>query len=343
MATKSEKQELIDTLKFTPVTARILLQGYGGECYIGSVKREQYEFFKEKKIDLEQYAANWGDDGMFDDVPDAMRPFDPGSPYDCDDHFHGSGATMDSGSYITVQMDDTNENLFESNLDITNLEDQGITVERGEDFDSSDLEDGTVLFWGGQGEKGCFFDGTFTLRAPFDPQKLKIFYGNADDWWIAAGVEYDGEEIEGYDGYSTTGKWSEYKFHIIGGEPVYEGEKREETDDDEDDDDWDRIAEDHLDDDGDVPVLEGEEMWAQEAIDSATIDAEAESWEGIPLSPWRESDVRPEHRGRYQIFAEDASWPFPMWAEWTGKIWTDDGKKIRVKYWRGLAQPFGSQ
>jgi hypothetical protein len=158
------------------------------------------------------------------------------------------------------------------------------------------------------------------------------------------GVEYDGEEVEGYDGYSTTGKWSEHKFHIIGGEPVYEGEEREETtesddeEEDDDDDGWDRIAQDHDDDDGDVPVLEGEEMWASEAIDSY-IDPDAEQWEGIPLSPWHDGSQQPEHPGRYQMFAEDASWPFPMWAEWTGKVWKDDGKKIRVKQWRGLSQP----
>jgi hypothetical protein len=264
MATKREKQELMDTLKFTPIQARILLQGYGGECYIGRVSREQYEFFKSRQIDIEQYASNWDDD-MFSDVPSEMRPFEPGSPYDCDDLFHGSGATLDSGSYITVQAEDTNEDLFETNLDMSNLEDLGVTVDRGEDFDSSDLEDGDVVFWGGQGEKGCFFDGPVTLRAPFDPAKLRITYGNADDWWIVTGVEYDGEEVEGYDGYSTTGKWAEHKFHIIGNEEVYEG--RERGEDGEDEDDSDPVAEP---DKIRIPVLEGEEIWAQEVIDAET-------------------------------------------------------------------------
>jgi hypothetical protein len=112
MATKKQKEELMQTLKFTPIRARILIQGYGGECYIGSVPREMYEFFKSKQIDIAQYASNWDDD-MFSDVPEDMRPFSPGSPYDCDNLFHASGATMDDSSRLTVINDDTDEDIFE--------------------------------------------------------------------------------------------------------------------------------------------------------------------------------------------------------------------------------------
>lgn len=323
MATKKQKQELIDTLKFTPVQARILIQGYGGECYIGSVDRATYEFFKSKRIDVEQFANDW-DGELFPDVPDEHRFCNPGSPYDCDDLFHQSGATMDDSSYITITNDDTNEDIFETNLSVGNLEDQGITVECSHDFESADLEPGSVIFWGGQGEKGCFFDGTFTLRAPFDPAKLRITYGNGDDWYLCSGVEYDGEEIEGFDGYSTTGKWGEHKFWIAGGEEVYEGEEREEID-----------------------VLENEETWASHAIDAESetndeIDTEPELWEGIPLSPWHPVSLKPDIPGQYEYLAPNGGWPFPQRAEWTGKKWCDaTGQKIDIGQWRGLAQPAG--
>jgi len=339
MATKREKQELIDTLKFTPTPVRIMLHGYGGECYIGSVSREQYEFFKSKKIDIDQYTHSWDDAGLWDDIPADMRPFDPGSPYDCDDLFHASGATMDESSWITVEEVESGRELFKSNLDISNLEDQGVQVTLGEDCDNTDWDDGRVVFWGGQGEKGCFFDGEIVLRAPFDPGKLRIHYGNGDDWLLTGGVEYDGEEVEGQDGYSTTGKWAEGKFWIKGDEEVYEGVERDEDGnrDDEEDDDagWDEIAEDHQDDDGDVPILEGEEMWAQEAIDT-----ESELWEGIPLSPWHPKSLKPDIPGQYEYLAPNGGWPFPQRAEWTGKKWCDaTGVKIEIGQWRGLSQP----
>jgi len=337
MATKREKQELIDTLKFTPTPVRIQLYGYGGECYIGSVSREQYEFFKSKKIDIDQYTHSWDDNGLWDDVPADMRPFDPGSPYDCDDLFHASGATMDESSWIIVEEVDSGKELFKSNLDISNLEDQGVQVTLGEDCDNTDWPDGRVVFWGGQGEKGCFFDGEIVLRAPFDPAKLRIYYGNGDDWLLTGGVEYDGEEVEGQDGYSTTGKWAEGKFWIKGDEEVYEGVERDEdgNQDEDDNDGWDKIAEDHRDDDGDVPILEGEEMWAQEAIDT-----EPETWEGIPLSPWHPASLKPDIAGQYEYLAPSGGWPFPQRAEWTGKKWCDaTGVKIEIGQWRGLSQP----
>lgn len=319
MATKREKQELIDTLKFTPTPVRIQLYGYGGECYIGSVSREQYEFFKSKKIDIEQYTHSWDDTGLWDDVPEDMRPFDPGSPYDCDDLFHASGATMDESSWITVEEVTSGQELFKSNLDISNLEDQGVQVTLGEDCDNTDWDDGRVVFWGGQGEKGCFFDGEITLRAPFDPAKLRIYYGNGDDWLLTGGVEYDGEEVEGMDGYSTTGKWAEGKFWIKGSEEVYEGVERDEDGNQE---------QDEL----DVPVLEGEEMWAQEAIDS-----EPETWEGIPLTPWWPASKDPVREGEYEVII--GNWPFPQRAYWDGVLWKQGDQPVIVNQWRGLSQP----
>ena len=316
MATKREKQQLIDTLKFTPTPVRIQLSGYGGECYIGSVSREQYEFFRSKRIDIDQYTHGWDENGMWDDVPVDMRPFDPGSPYECDDLFHASGATMDESSWIVVEEVATGQELFKANLDISTLEDLGVTVDLVDDCDSGDWPDGRIVFWGGQGEKGCFFDGEVTLRAPFDPAKLRISYGNGDDWYISSGVEYDGEDVEGMDGYSTTGKWAEGKFWIAGDEKVYEGVERNEDGDDED-----------------PEVLAGEEMQAQEAV-----DAELDTWEGIPLSPWHLVSMRPGIKGEYDVFT--GTWPFPQRAQWTGRTWKDlNGQKIDVTQWRGLSQP----
>ena len=325
MATRKQKDELIQTLKFTPVRARIMLSGYGGECYIGSVSREDYEFFKSRQIDIEQYAMDWDDGGRFKDVPDQHRFFSPGQPYDCDNLFHQSGATMDDSSYLTVVNDDTREDIFETNLRIGNLEDQGIEVECSEEFDSVDLNDGDVIFWSGQGEKGCFFDGEITLRRPFDPRLLKISYAAGDGWDISSSVTYDGEEVDGFDGYSTTGKWTEHKFWIKGDEEVYAGVERDEDSDEEDDDenhDWseelDKIQ---------VPVLEGEETWASRVIDEST------------LSAWHAGDVAPLRKGVYEVEYEIGTWPWPMAAhiKWTGRKWQyDRSENTEIRRWRGL-------
>jgi hypothetical protein len=325
MATKKQKDELIQTLKFTPVRARIMLSGYGGECYIGSVSREDYEFFKSRQIDMEQYATDWDDGGLFKDVPDQHRFFSPGQPYDCDNLFHQSGATMDDSSYLTVVNDDTREDIFETNLRIGNLEDQGIEVECSDEFDSVDLNDGDVIFWSGQGEKGCFFDGEITLRRPFDPRLLKISYAAGDGWDISSSVTYDGEEVEGYDGYSTTGKWTEHKFWIKGDEEVYAGMERDEDSEEEDDDENDDWSEEL--DKIQVPVLEGEETWASRVIDENEFSA------------WHAGDVEPIRKGVYEVEYEIGTWPWPMTAhiKWTGRKWQyDRSENTEIKRWRGL-------
>ena len=55
-------------------------------------------------------------------------------------------------------------------------------------------------------EKGQFFAADIHLKAPFDPSKLKIYTTDFEGWELVTGVDYDGEELEGFDGYDTTGK-----------------------------------------------------------------------------------------------------------------------------------------
>lgn len=309
-----------------PKTYSVLIQGYGGECFIGSVKRETYDFFKAKRIDLEQYISDW-DDELFTDVPQKHRFITPGSQYDCDNLCHASGATMDESSYITV-LDENYKTVWESILDIERLKKQGVEVVLGsDDFDCESVKPGKVVFWGGQGEKGCFFDAEFPITGSFDPTKLTIFYSNADGWLLSGGVAYDGEDLEGYDGYSTTGKWSEHKFWIGGDEEVYEGVERSEDDMPENDCESEQDSED-------IEIPEGEEMWAQEVIDS--------HWNGIPYSIWQPGYLEPVHKGFYDVEYETASWP---WAntdrvKWTGKKWQHNrNENTVVMRWRGLAEP----
>jgi hypothetical protein len=322
MATRKQKKELIDALKFTPQTVRFMIQGYGGESYAGRVDRSTYEFFKSQKIHIEQYANAW-DDALFDDVPAEHRPFQPGSPYDCDDLWHASGAELSSSNEITVN-DEQGNTIWSCSCESDDLSDTGVTVSETGGCDLADLQDGTVVFWGGQGEKGCFFDAEFTLRAPFDAAKLTVMYENCDGWYIITGAEYDGEELDGHGGYSTTGKWTEHKWIITGDEPVYQGQERDEDGNDDDEEDQDDVESSE---DIEVPVLEGEETWAQRVIDESG------------LSAWHDHDVEPVRKGVYEVEYESGSWPWPITAKvkWTGRRWKHDrSENTEIRRWRGL-------
>jgi hypothetical protein len=233
MATEQEKEELLQTLKFTPRNYRVEIWGRGGEVYWGKVDRKIYDFFKDKEIDIEQYAGSW-EERMWDDVPFDLQPFSPGSPDECDRDGHTAGATFDDSSNITVY-DETGAEVWTSPLGSA-LSDNGAECDCIDEKYINDYPTGTVVFWGAQGEKGTFFGNEFELKAPFDPSKLRVLYEDMDGWELTSGVQYDGEDIDGND-YDTNGKWGENKWIIVGGEPVYQGVERDEDDYNDDADD----------------------------------------------------------------------------------------------------------
>lgn len=313
MATNKEKQELVDILKFTPITVQVMIQGYGGESYAGTVDRKIYNYFKEHKIDLEEFTNDWDENFSF--VPDEMRPFDQGQQYDCDNLWHASGAELDGSNLITVTGPDGD--IWEHSLDYNDLEDAGVTVSEsgGCDLDDSDIPEGKVVYNGAQGEKGCFFDGELVLRAPFDPKKLTIHYENCGGWYLVTYVEYDGEEIDGSGGYSTTGKWGENKWILPGDEKVYESVSFEDREEEFD------------------PAAELEKIEVPEGFDWSPIADEP------AVTDWFDKDVKPTIKGTYEAVI-DAPWPLSgiRMIEWTGRSWKEDGNKIAIIKWRGLAE-----
>lgn len=319
MATRKQKQELVNALKFTPVTVRLLIQGYGGECYGGRVERKVYDYFARQRIDLDEYAGDW--DGQFNEhVPQEFQPFNPGSPYDCDDLWHASGAELSDLNSISVENVDTGETIWENNMGYSNLEESGVVVGEMGGCELDDLETDQVVYWGGQGEKGCFFDAEFTLTAPFDPKKLRIGYENCDDWYIVNFVEYDGEELDGSGGYSTTGKWRENKWILPPGEEVY-----------------DPVSLDDREDEG----LTWDDM-PESACTSEDWDPAAELDKIVPpytVTDWYDREVKPVHKGEYEVLI-DAPWPNggPGMAEWTGRTWKQNGEKVKIHQWRGITE-----
>ena len=312
--TKKQKEELVQTLKFTPRTYTISVGGYGGETYCGIVDRKIYDYFKAKKIDMEQYAWTWDDD-MWKDIPEEMRPFEPGSPYDCDNFFHASGATFDDSNEIYVY-DENNNVHWQKSLGYS-LEDEGVVVECSGSNEIADLDEGTVVIWSAQGEKGGFFEGEIYLTAPFDPAKLKLYYEDCDGWAILTYIEYDGEEIDGSNGYSTTGKWNESKWIIVGDEEVYAGEEREEGEE---------YGQDHFD-----PAAELDKI-----VQEHNISAFQELANTL-AERWNDASEKPETKGTYEVKFAQGVWPLGdvRNAQWTGRSWKENGKKApEIIGWR---------
>jgi hypothetical protein len=213
MATSEQKQDLIDILKFTPCTYTIQLWGYGGEYVMGTVSREIYDYFKRRRLNLNDFA--WDSDYADEhEIPEEMWPFTPGSWYDCDDMGHTNGVDRNSG---TMQVcDDKGTVVYEISLeDIDGCGDGSPEIGGGDEVWIDSKDPGTVVFIGVSNEKGTFFEGEIELTEPFDSSKLMITYDEIDGNEIVSMVSYDNMDIDN-NGGSTNGKSSDFGFYIAG-------------------------------------------------------------------------------------------------------------------------------
>lgn len=208
MATPAEQEKLIEVLKFTPRTYKVQLWGYGGEHVMGTVDRKIYDYFRSRRLSVPDYA--WGGD-EFDDMPEDMQPFEPGSWHDCDDMGHVWGVDMNAGH---LQILDENENIVYER-ELSDLDGCDVNLCTMEEVWVDEKDPGTVVFYGYTSDKGTFFEADLELKQPFDPELLTINISDFDSNEIVTGVEYDGVELENYGG-DTTGKGSEFAFYIAG-------------------------------------------------------------------------------------------------------------------------------
>lgn len=200
MATKKEKEELMATLRFTPRTYTVSIDGYGGELYAGTIERKVYDYFTANNISID----NWDSSN----IPEEFWPYTPGCPYECDNLAYESGATLDSSSLYVYD---------ENHQEIWTEVCEGVASVEYNHVDFDGIESGSVVFIGSHGEKGNFFQGTIDLTESFNPDLLKIIYVTVDDWSFVVEVLYNGESIDNF-GHSTTGKWSEHKWFLVGEE-----------------------------------------------------------------------------------------------------------------------------
>jgi len=233
MATKKEKEQLIEVLKFTPRTYKIRLWGYGGEYVMGEVDRKVYDYFKARRLDVSEFA--WDSDyADKENIPEDMHPFYPGNWHDCDGMGHCWGVDRSAG---TIQVEDENGDVvYEKSLDdVTGF---------GEDDENPDPEwscgeeiwidmkpEGSVVFLGVSSEKGTFFEGDLELKTPFNPGKISLNYDEIDGNEIITGVTYDGVEVDNWGG-DTSGKSTDFGFYVAGSQKDGKGYEKYRTMDD---------------------------------------------------------------------------------------------------------------
>jgi hypothetical protein len=204
----AEQEKLIQTLKFTPRSYNVSMWGYGGEVVMGTISREIYDYFKENKLSVSDFA--WDSDyAEAKEIPEDMWPFTPGSWYDCDDLCHTNGVSRNAGH---IQVDDENGNEI-LNRELDSIDGTDIQLSINDEYWPGSIGDG-VVFIGRSNEKGTFFEAELPLTAPFDQEKLTIVYDEIEDEDIVYTVSYDGEDLDN-NGGSTDGKSSDFYFYLV--------------------------------------------------------------------------------------------------------------------------------
>ena len=310
MATRKQKEQLMQTLRFTPRNITISLSGYGGEIVMGTVDPRVARYWQARD-DFEEYATCWDtEDGPFADVPEEYRFIRDGSWYECDNLAHSCGVEMSAGCWLRITDDMTGDTLLETELDPEILDAAGVGFE---EFESVEIETGPdrAIFVGQNFEKGLFFEAEVELTQPFDPSKLQFSFSTYDGWRVFNSLSYCNEELDGQNAYSTTGKSSSFELYS------------------QDEDELSEIL--------DPPpavinidMSEGEETWSQRVIDESE------------LGPWHATeDHEPVHVGYYDCRVLSTVWPEQR-LRWSGSDWLmDNGEPMRlhVSHWRGLNHP----
>jgi hypothetical protein len=203
----AEQQKLIEVLKFTPSTYKISMWGYGGEKVMGTVDPKVWDYCMENSVDLQEIA--WSDEDTVQEEMDLdldQLPFTPGQWYETDNMAHINGVSRSAG---TVQIEDENgDTIFQKSFDDCDGGDGSPAWSCQDEIWVGMRKKGEVVFIGSSNEKGTFFEGEFELRAPFDIEKLELYYDEVDGEEIINSVMYDGEEIDN-NGGSTDGKSSD--------------------------------------------------------------------------------------------------------------------------------------
>lgn len=192
---------------------RIEISGRGGEVVIGNVKKEFYTFIEENDLSFEDYASDWG---FFDEndveIPEDIRPFEPGDWYDCDDIAHSCGPEV-SDCYITVM--DVDDTVIYDNLSFDAFSDLGMEQEQDEEiYPNETLNEDDVYYIGQSFEKGLFQAYEFEAES-FDPAKLTLIVSDYDGWELITGAKYDGSDLDDLGVLSTTGKGSDYGLVLV--------------------------------------------------------------------------------------------------------------------------------
>ena len=219
MATIKEKQKLIRTIKNPNRFFRLNFSRYGGEVAMGTITKDQYEYWADND-GFEEYmvAVDYDPVDANKEIPKRAQfdqPF-----YEYSNICHLSGPEWDDSQTVYIEEIDKNGKPIEDDdgnfvqdiqYDFGDLESLGAEIICSEEHHtgSKSCENEYYVF-GQYFNKGGWHTPDIIKTGPdgIEIDKLKIRYVNADGFKVFNDIEYDGEEY--YLEEDSTGKSSSF-------------------------------------------------------------------------------------------------------------------------------------
>ena len=198
---------------------KIEIYSRGFEIGIGSITKEQYEYWEDRDEEDLGEALNQNIDYDSEEVPEeAQFKYHYNEYSDCAEAYGPDAHT----STLVIKEDD-NE-IFNDDLMTFFSEELG-TEENAVGTEStyiSDLAPGYYVYWE-HGGKGLYFDAEFEAEK-FDPKLLVFKTSCVEGNDVIVSVEYDGVEVENFGG-DWWGKYADYSLHHVEEEELDEEEE----------------------------------------------------------------------------------------------------------------------
>lgn len=201
---------------------RVEIRGYGGEYCLGSITKEQYEFWTDNQVmsilkghdsaeeAFTDYIINIDEHADDDSIPAEAKFEYPW--HECDEVYHLMGANVHN-AWILIH-----EVLADREIGILDEELSKFVENSNSEIEHHDFDwpaDAEYLLESISSEKGTFFQGEFETAAPIDLNLLKIHtYEAWNEEEIIGDVEYAGEDIEN-EGAETNGKGYFFTLHSV--------------------------------------------------------------------------------------------------------------------------------
>lgn len=205
MASLKQKKKLIDKIVHGNRKYKFSIGRYGGETVMGTITREQYEYWKDRDNDLEEYVMGFDRETyeQENDIPEEAKF--SGDWYEQDNVEHICGGEVSDGNYLQIDEFDQDGNPIKNAngtfkvwepiaLGAESREKHGIKTN---DYPTFDADHDSVInkcyFYGQVFNKGGWHNEELVeLNEELDLSKITLNCSDVEGWLVCNSISYEG-------------------------------------------------------------------------------------------------------------------------------------------------------